>query len=333
MPKVSVIIPIYNVEKYIERCAKSLFSQTLDDIEFIFIDDCTPDRSIEVLKNVLEKFPNRKEAVKILKMSKNSNLAAVRKYGIEIATGDYIIPCDSDDWVDVDLYEKMYIEAVRSDADVVICPIIDEYENYSSMRKLPKFPCSGKELIEGWYCTNIGMHVWCKLIRRNILIENNLYPFEGINLWEDNGLMLRAFYYVNKISAITGAAYHYNQANINAMTVSYGRQGIDQMIRCAMLIDDFYSSVQDAERYTKTVNALKFLAKINLITTRYDWLKEFYALFPESNEAVNYISLNAFSAKGKIRFLFVKYHMAWLFVTLFKCFSVVQCLMKRSKKK
>ena len=123
MPKVSVIIPVYNVEKYIERCSENLFSQTLDDIEFIFIDDCTPDRSIEILKSVLERFPNRKETVKILKMPKNSRQAAVRKYGMELATGDYIIHCDSDDWVDVDLYEKMYTEAVRSDADVVICPI------------------------------------------------------------------------------------------------------------------------------------------------------------------------------------------------------------------
>lgn len=333
MPKVSVIIPVYNVEKYIERCSKSLFSQTLDDIEFIFIDDCTPDRSIDILKGVLDNFPKRKENVKIMRMPKNSNLAAVRKFGIEIATGDYIIPCDSDDWVDADLYEKMYIEAVKSNADVVICPVIDEYENYSSMRKFREYPCSGKEVVSGWYCTNFGMHVWCKLIRRNLLIENNLYPYEGINLWEDNGLMLRALYYVNKISAIKDSAYHYNQANINAISVSYGHQGIEQMIKCAMLIDDFYSNKQDAEKYTKTVNALKFLAKINLVTTRYDWLKEFYALFPESNEAVNYISLNAFSTKGKIRFLFVKYHMAWLFVTLFKCFSVVQCLMKRSKKK
>ena len=299
-----------------------MFSQTLDDIEFIFIDDCTPDRSIEILKSVLERFPNRKETVKILKMPMNSRQAAVRKYGMELATGDYIIHCDSDDWI-----------AVRSDADVVICPIIDEYENYSSMRKLPKFPCSGKELVEGWYCTNYGMHLWSKLVRREVFIENNLYPFEGINLWEDNGLMLRSFYYVNKISTIKDSAYHYNQTNTNAISANYGRQGIDQMIRCAMLIDDFYSSKQDAKRYTKTVNALKFLAKINLVTTRYDWLKEFFALFPESNEALKYISLDAFSKRGKIRFLFVKYHLAWLFVTLFKCFSVVQCLMKKRKKK
>ena len=60
MPKVSVIIPVYGVEKYIERCARSLFKQTLDDIEYLFIDDCTPDDSVDVLRNVLEEYPNRK---------------------------------------------------------------------------------------------------------------------------------------------------------------------------------------------------------------------------------------------------------------------------------
>jgi glycosyltransferase involved in cell wall biosynthesis len=271
--------------------------------------------------------------VRVEKMPTNSRQAAVRKYGMQIAKGDYIIHCDSDDWVDADLYEKMYLEAIRSRADVVFCPRVDEYADRTIRRSVPTLPKTGKELIASWYCTNIGMHTWNKLVNRRIFLDNEIYPFDGINLWEDNGLMLRAFYYVNKISAIKDSAYHYNQANINAISVSYGHQGIEQMIKCAMLIDDFYSNKQDAERYTKTVNALKFLAKINLVTTRYDWLKEFYALFPESNEAVNYISLNAFSTKGKIRFLFVKYHMAWLFVTLFKCFSVVQCLMKRSKKK
>ena len=81
MPKVSVIIPVYGVEKYIERCARSLFEQTLDDIEYLFIDDCTPDRSIEVLKSILEEYPNRKEQVIIHRMEQNSGQAAVRKWG------------------------------------------------------------------------------------------------------------------------------------------------------------------------------------------------------------------------------------------------------------
>ena len=81
MPKVSVIVPVYGVEKYMERCARSLFEQTLDDIEYLFIDDCTPDRSIEILQQVLEEYPHRKPQVTIHRMEQNSGQAAVRKWG------------------------------------------------------------------------------------------------------------------------------------------------------------------------------------------------------------------------------------------------------------
>lgn len=121
MPKVSIIVPVYGVEKYIERCARSLFEQTLDDIEYLFIDDCTPDNSIEILKNVLEEYPHRKNQVIIHRMEKNSGQAAVRKWGMLNATGDYIIHCDSDDWVDVTMYEKMYKMALEEGSDVVVC--------------------------------------------------------------------------------------------------------------------------------------------------------------------------------------------------------------------
>ena len=121
MPKVSIIVPVYGVEKYIERCARSLFEQTLDDIEYLFIDDCTPDKSIEILKNVLKDYPQRKDQVIIHRMEKNSGQAAVRKWGMIKATGDYTIHCDSDDWVDVTMYEKMYNKAIEEKSDLVIC--------------------------------------------------------------------------------------------------------------------------------------------------------------------------------------------------------------------
>lgn len=322
MPKVSVIVPVYNVEKYIERCAECLFNQTLDDIEYLFIDDCSPDRSIEILREVAKRYPDKEEYIRIVKMPTNSRLAAVRRHGVQLATGDYVVHCDSDDWVDLDYYEKMYREAVRSDADVVFAPIMDEYVGSSVLRKMPSLPNTGKTLVSNWYRTNVGMFAWNKLVRRTIYTENGILPFDGVNMWEDNGLMLRVLYHAGKISSITGPAYHYNHTNMGAMTASYGRSAVDQMIKCADLLDKFFVEKEDAQDYAKTVNALKYLAKLNLITTEYKGIREFKQLFPESNEAARYISLNAFSTKGKIRFLFVKYHLAWLFVSLFKAQNV-----------
>lgn len=128
MPKVSVIIPVYGVEKYIERCARSLFEQTLDDIEYIFVDDCSPDKSIAILENIIKEYQPRlnkeHKNVRIEKMSQNSGLPNVRRYGIKLATSDYIAHCDSDDWVELDMYQQMYNKAIDDDADVVVCDYV-----------------------------------------------------------------------------------------------------------------------------------------------------------------------------------------------------------------
>lgn len=141
MPKVSVLVPIYGVEKYIERCARSLFEQTLDEMEFIFVDDCTPDKSMEILRSVIEeyrlRFAEKRYTVRIERMPTNSGLAAVRRYGIQLATGDYIIHCDSDDWVDATMYEKMYNKAIGEGSDVVVCDYYMSDENKS----IPKIGC------------------------------------------------------------------------------------------------------------------------------------------------------------------------------------------------
>lgn len=121
MPKVSVIIPIYGVEKYIERCARSLFEQTLDDMEFVFVNDCTKDKSIEVLKKVIEKYPHRKEQIVILHHLNNKGLSYARETGINVAKGEFIGHCDSDDWVEKDMYENMYKHAVKYSHDYVKC--------------------------------------------------------------------------------------------------------------------------------------------------------------------------------------------------------------------
>ena len=96
---VSVIIPIYKVEKYVCRCAETLMQQTLEDVEYIFVDDATPDKSMEVLSTVLAKYPHREEQIHIIHHKKNQGLPAARNSGLRIATGEYVFHCDSDDYV------------------------------------------------------------------------------------------------------------------------------------------------------------------------------------------------------------------------------------------
>ena len=104
--KVSVLVPVYGVEKYIERCARSLFEQTYSDLEYVFVNDCTPDQSIEILKKVMAEYPQRKNAVKIVNHAKNRGLAAARNTAYDNATGDFVTIVDSDDWLEWDALEK-----------------------------------------------------------------------------------------------------------------------------------------------------------------------------------------------------------------------------------
>ena len=105
--KISVIVPIYNVRLYIERCVRSLMEQTLENIEFIFVNDCTPDDSMDILHHVLKEYPKRRKQIKIIEHETNRGISAVRNTGLKNATGQYIIYCDSDDWVEKNMYPKI----------------------------------------------------------------------------------------------------------------------------------------------------------------------------------------------------------------------------------
>ena len=128
-PSISVIVPIFNAEKYIERCVNSLLSQTIEGLELIFIDDCSTDNSLKILNDIIRKKERRKFFIQILSTNANSKQAAVRTMGMKIASGEYIANCDPDDWIDPNMYEIMYSKAKETNADIVTCRICYEEAN------------------------------------------------------------------------------------------------------------------------------------------------------------------------------------------------------------
>lgn len=205
MPKVSVIVPVYGVENYIERCARSLFEQTLGDIEYLFIDDCTPDNSIDVLKRVLKDYPLRENQVKIFKMSQNSGQAKVRKFGISQVTGEFTIHCDSDDWIDTCLYEKLYNKAKSEDADIVIHPFIETDGNKQS--QLALYPYGNLEHPSNKMYTWENEGSLCnKLIKTTLYNSGIIYPQD--NMGEDMCLIYQLIYFANKISIVDNVYYY-----------------------------------------------------------------------------------------------------------------------------
>lgn len=137
--KVSVIVPIYGVEKFIGRCVETLMRQTLKEIEYIFVNDATPDRSIENLHEVLTRYPDRQDSVVIIVNKMNKGLPASRNIGLQMAKGEYIFHCDSDDFVEPDMLEVLYTEAVKEQADIVWCDWFLSFEKNERYMKQPSF--------------------------------------------------------------------------------------------------------------------------------------------------------------------------------------------------
>lgn len=207
MPKVSVIVPVYGTEKYIECCARSLFEQTLDEMEFIFVDDCSPDNAIQVLKSVLEEYPNRKVQTEIKRMPVNSGLAAVRKYGVSCATGDYLIACDSDDYVKRDMYEKMYELAVNNNLDLVQCDIdVVDDEKVIRILTASKSSLSSDELKNMIIDGDIANSLCNKLVRRSIYHNKEIvFPVAGMD--EDNTMACQLAFFSKSLGYIKKSFY------------------------------------------------------------------------------------------------------------------------------
>ena len=217
MPKVSVLVPVYGVEKYIERCARSLFEQTLDDIEFIFVDDCTPDRSIEILKSVIEKYrlrlAEKKYDVRIERMPTNSGLAAVRRHGIQLATGDYITFCDSDDIMPEDAVESLYNLAVESDADIVSGDMQLLFDDGTTKRSYISLPYgSDRESVYRALLSKEYSHtLWSKLFRNSLLQEREYITLMHATNGEDGMLFYQVLQYANKVVHKNTVVYSYYQ--------------------------------------------------------------------------------------------------------------------------
>ncbi len=217
---VSIIVPIYKGEDYIDRCVVSLFEQDFDDIEYVFVNDCTPDNSIDILEKVIEKYPNRKPNIKIFHHKENKGLGATRKTGLENATGEYILHIDQDDWCELDMISSLYTKAKETDADIV-----------GSMGFF-KFLKNGQEgIVTSSFSTlkeenlkriligkEITPNVWNKMVKRDLYVKNNIYPPPQITYPEDWWLMIRLFAVAKNISYVSKVFYHYNRVNDCSIT-------------------------------------------------------------------------------------------------------------------
>lgn len=227
--------------------------------------------------------------------------------GIIEATGQYIIHCDGDDWVDLDLYERMYNTAIEKKADIVMCDEIYECYDGGHLHQEVNLPGNCKEVVKNWYKHTVGMFCHCNMVKHSLYTDNDILPWIGLNMWEDNGLLTRLFYYGGNLAHIHGSYYHYNRTNMNAITSGYGIKQVEQMISIAEHLTKFFSSKPDAKDFEKTVMAFQFLARINLVTDSFANLRRYYHTYKGSENIISELDPYAFSKKGVFVFVWFSF--------------------------
>ena len=203
MPKVSVIVPFYNVEGYIEKCLETLVSQTLEDIEIILVNDGSKDNSIEIVNKFLKMYPE-----KLVYLEKeNGGLSDARNYAINYAKGEYIAFLDSDDYIEKDMYEEMYELAKKENSDMVECNFYWEYPN--KIKEDIGVTYNGKnEMLE-----KIRVVAWNKLIKREILKQSKVIFPKGYR-YEDVEFTYKLIPYIETVSFLKKPCVHYIQRQI-----------------------------------------------------------------------------------------------------------------------
>ena len=282
--KVSVIVPIYKVEKFIGRCVVSLMEQTLTEIEYIFVNDKSPDQSMVVLEKTIARYPNRMGCIKILHHQENQGLPAARNTGLAVATGEYIFHCDSDDFVEHDMLEKMYTAAKAKNADFVWSDWFLSYENAERYMKQPEFH-TPLDTLKGLLADAMKYNVWNKMVRRTLYEDYHIQFPAGHSMGEDM-TMIRLASCSRRVAYVDQAFYHYVKTNAEAMTQSFNERHLADIRYNVDLTLDFLK-----ERHVKNIEQEIAFFKLNvklpfLITLDWKSYKRWNEWYPESNKYI-----------------------------------------------
>ena len=213
--KVSVIVPVYNTELYLERCLNSILNQTFKDIELIIVNDNSNDNS----HKIIETFINENTNIKYIDNKENKGVSNCRNEAIKISSGEYILFIDSDDYLDENMIETMYNEASNNDLDIAMCGYFVDYEDGNTQNRIINLDenriYSGYEILSEILHHKNGVtgHSWNKLLKASIIKENNIQYPEHMKIYEDVAFFSRLFPYCKKIKNIKKMFYHYIQRN------------------------------------------------------------------------------------------------------------------------
>lgn len=293
---VSILVPIYKVEKYIERCLTSIFNQTYPEIEYVFVDDCSPDNSLKILKDYIS-IHNIKNNITIISHTKNMGIAITRNDLIDNAKGVYVLFVDSDDWIENDMIEQMIYASNNGKIDIISCDYTKEYANGERTYHRENYTNDCHENMVRLINYNIGTVLWKMLIKRSLFKKIRFQP--DIEIGEDYVASIKLFYYAESCSYIHKNLYHYAQFNKGRYSNQIAKS-ISDHTKAIKNIEAFFIEQGIIDKRIETeLNLRKFGVKSYYLYQPLLNYKKWKYTFPESNQMWRLIK---YSKREKIKF-------------------------------
>lgn len=282
--KVSILVPFYKVEKYVGRCVDSLFSQTYKNIEYIFVNDCTPDKSMDVINEHIKKY-GVAEKCKMIIHETNQGISASRNDCLDNMTGDYFLFIDSDDYIDKDMVELLVEAAVKENADISGCGYIEEYADHRVERP-QRYTNDHDEMMRAITLLTIKGVMWKLLVRSTIVTEhrNEVRFIPNRNMVDDYLFCCQIFYYAQRFAGVDRCMYHWIQYNPNNYTHTT-IFAVESQAAAIRKVEEFYNEKGVIDIVSDELRKRKFISKLPLLLDKncID-VKRWRSLFPESND-------------------------------------------------
>lgn len=296
-PLVSYLIPIYNVEKYLESCLDSIFVQTYKNTEYVFVDDCSTDNSYEVLIATLRKNNISQDKYTIIRHLRNEGIAVSRADCIANAKGEYVQFVDSDDRIEPDMTETLIAATKNSQIDLVGCYYIKDFLSGKQTRHKENYSQSCAENMVLCINYDISTVLWKMLIRRSLFSHFTITPH--VDIVEDYIISIKLFFYANSFAVAEKYLYHYVQFNEGRVSFQTHRS-ITNHIKGVKEVEEFLKSKNlITSRIANLLNLRKFNIKSNFLTKRLFDIQAYRTTFPEADKVWRQIS---YSRNEKIKF-------------------------------
>ena len=328
--KISILIPVYNTEKFLEKCLKSVVNQSLKEIEIIVVNDGSKDNSLEILQNFAQK---DKRIIIIDK--ENGGLTTARNAALKIAKGKYCLNIDSDDWIEQGYFEEMYERAEKDNLDIVISDIKKWDEKRDEIEEIKDLDIGNNDIIDNYtylkelYTRNFFNYTCNKMIKRELYIKNQIFYDENIFLLEDAEVLGRLIYFSKRIGKINKSFYCYRIGNNNGCTRNIPFKHLIDILECFENLEKFYQENNETE-IKNLISRRKNLMLIRMI------LEGKFCKFQEYDSFLNkYLEIikkdKFISLKGILELKKKRDVLFFNFVKLTQSKTVVKILTKKDK--